>query len=62
MVGQRVVPVDAEGWGRVTIWQGDAMGRPSVMYAMARVRDDGAVIATRVGGTAEIVDERMVTV
>ncbi|HEY6761453.1 MAG TPA: PhzF family phenazine biosynthesis isomerase [Baekduia sp.] len=43
-----------DGWRRVRIAQGRAMGRPSLMDAEAR-RAGGAVVATRVGGRAEVV-------
>lgn len=38
-----------DGWHRVTIAQGRAMGRPSIIEADARV-ESGTVVATRVGG------------
>jgi PhzF family phenazine biosynthesis protein len=42
---------DADGTHAITIAQGRAMGRPSRIEAQA-VRADGAIVATRVGGTA----------
>jgi PhzF family phenazine biosynthesis protein len=40
------------GWHTWRIAQGRAMGRPSVLIAQASVSTSGAVVATRVGGTA----------
>lgn len=42
-----------DGWQRVTVAQGRAMGRPSLIEAHA-LREDGRVTATRVGGAAEV--------
>ncbi|MHB8431215.1 MAG: PhzF family phenazine biosynthesis protein [Acidimicrobiales bacterium] len=42
----------APGWHTWWIAQGRAMGRPSLLRAEARVETSGAVVATRVGGTA----------
>ena len=41
-----------QGWHTWRMAQGRAMGRPSLLTAQALVDASGAVIATRVGGTA----------
>jgi trans-2,3-dihydro-3-hydroxyanthranilate isomerase len=48
---------DHDGTHAFTIAQGRAMGRPSLIEAEA-VRREGAIVATRVGGTAEATGER----
>lgn len=43
---------DGEGWRAWRVAQGRALGQPSIMDAAARVDARGAVVATRVAGTA----------
>jgi PhzF family phenazine biosynthesis protein len=45
-----------DGWRRVTVAQGRAMGRPSRIEAEAR-REGGAVVETRVGGAAVVLGD-----
>jgi PhzF family phenazine biosynthesis protein len=48
-----VLPV-SEGWNSITIMQGFAMGRPSVIHSDTRV-ENGKIVQTRVRGRAFIV-------
>lgn len=42
-----------EGWNSINVFQGFAIGRPSVIRADTRF-ENGEIVQTRVGGTAEI--------
>lgn len=44
-------------WESIEVWQGDAMGRPSVLSAAIRQQDDSKP-SVRVGGLAEILGQR----
>ena len=50
LVQHRLVPVQ-EGWNQCTIYQGEAMGRPSIIRAATLV-EDGKITRTCVGGSA----------
>lgn len=50
VVHHKLVPVQ-EGWNGCTIYQGEAMGRPSIIRAETLV-EDGKITRTRVGGSA----------
>lgn len=53
LVRHRLVPI-RQGWNRFTVFQGEAMGRPSVIYADVFVEGE-AVTRTRIRGNARIV-------
>ena len=53
LAGHRIVPV-SEGWNSYTIFQGFAMGRPSVIKSDVRI-EGGAIAGTRVRGSARLV-------
>jgi len=42
-----------EGWNEITVRQGEAMGRPSIIYAACYV-ENGEVTATRISGKARL--------
>lgn len=52
LVDRRLVPV-LSGWNSFTVYQGEAMGRPSVIYADV-FAEEGRITRTRVRGNAEI--------
>ena len=49
----KVLPV-SEGWNSITIMQGFAMGRPSIIHSDTRV-ENGKIVPTRVRGSALLV-------
>jgi len=53
LVKHRLVPVQ-EGWNQFTVFQGKAMGRPSVIYSDVFVQD-GHITRTRIRGRAKII-------
>nr|MBQ6241973.1 PhzF family phenazine biosynthesis isomerase [Lachnospiraceae bacterium] len=52
MVEHRLLPL-ADGWNEITVRQGEAMGKPSIISA-ACFLEDGRVTATRVSGKARL--------
>lgn len=54
---QGVLQAEEDGWASVEIWQGDAMGSPSVLWSAVRRQSDDD-LAVRIGGTAEVLRQR----
>lgn len=52
LVEHRQLPVQ-EGWNSITVLQGEAMGRPSVIFADVYL-ENGAITRTRIRGNAKI--------
>ena len=52
LLRQRLIPL-REGWNEITVRQGEAMGRPSIIQA-ACLLESGEVTATRVSGSARL--------
>ena len=52
LLRHRLIPL-CEGWNEITVRQGEAMGRPSIIQA-ACLLEDGRVTATRVSGSARL--------
>lgn len=52
LVDRRLAPA-VGGWNSFTVYQGEAMGRPSVIYADV-FAEEGRITRTRVRGNAEI--------
>ena len=52
LLRHRLIPL-REGWNEITVRQGEAMGRPSIIQA-ACFLDNGKVTATRVSGSARL--------
>ncbi len=53
LAAHRLVPV-RQGWNQFTVFQGEAMGRPSVIYSDVYVEESG-ITRTRIRGNARIV-------
>ena len=52
LLRHRLIPL-CEGWNEITVRQGEAMGRPSIIQA-ACLLESGEVTATRVSGSARL--------
>lgn len=52
LIRHRLIPL-REGWNEITVRQGEAMGRPSIIQA-ACLLEGGTVTATRVSGSARL--------
>ena len=52
LVLNRLIPL-SEGWNEITVRQGEAMGRPGIIYA-ACFLEGGEVTATRISGKARL--------
>lgn len=53
LVRHQLVPV-REGWNQFTVFQGETMGRPSVIYSDVFI-EDGCITRTRIRGRAKII-------
>ena len=52
LIRRRLIPL-ADGWNEITVRQGEAMGRPCIIYAACYL-ENGAVTATRISGKARL--------
>ena len=52
LIHNRLIPL-TEGWNEITVRQGEAMGRPSLIYAACSL-ENGEVTATRISGKARL--------